>query len=171
MSNLCSPHSFYWKNTTIELTCIQPGDDQPLAEFLGHLSAQTLYLRYFAPIRVMEPDRIDREIARLRDSTQRTTLLGRVAGASNVVVVLEVAYRHDNTRAAEVAITIDDAFQRQGIGRTVFALLPDLLTCRPVDTIEATALAENVAVRKLFKQLGSYQVQRNGDALSYLAYL
>ncbi|HEU5087023.1 MAG TPA: GNAT family N-acetyltransferase [Roseiflexaceae bacterium] len=171
MPNPCVPRSFGWKNTRIELSCLQPGDDQALAEFLGRLSAQTLYLRYFAPIREMGSDRIEREIARLRNNQDRTTLLGRLAGEPAVVLVVEVAYRRNNTRAAELAITIDDAFQRQGIGRTVFALLPDLLACRSIDTIEATALAENVAVRKLFSQLGSYQVQRNGDAVSYLAYL
>jgi RimJ/RimL family protein N-acetyltransferase len=158
-----------WNGQTLSLSQVAPDDTLALTAFLRSLSARTLYMRYFVPLQLMAAERIDMEIARLLDSQSRLTLAGRLAGRAEIIAVVEIAFLGGNPQAAEIALTVDDVYQRQGIGRGIFARIPELLAGRCVEQIHATALAENIAVRKLFSTLGAYSMQRSGDTVAFQA--
>jgi RimJ/RimL family protein N-acetyltransferase len=124
-------------------------------------------MRYFVPL-VMSAKRIEHELARLFDDSH-VTYVGRLAGKTDIVVVVELGRLAEG--AAEIALTVEDTYQRQGIGRQVFALLPELLAQDDITRIEATALAENTAIRKLFAVFRDYSTSRSGDTVSYRAAL
>lgn len=167
LNKTTSHHFVTWNDKTLVLAPARLADYASLVKFLRRLSARTLYMRYFAALPSLSSERIQRELMRMFDGN-RTTLIGRLAGETDIIVVVEIAHRGSpGNGAAEIALTIDDAYQHKGIGRSIFALLPDILAKMSVKQIEATMLVENTAMRKLLSASGSYAVQASGDTVSY----
>jgi RimJ/RimL family protein N-acetyltransferase len=162
-----SHHFVTWNDKTLVLAPARLADYAALIRFLRRLSARTLYMRYFAPLASLSTERIQREIMRLFDGN-RTTLVGRLAGETDIIVLVELAHLGKRgTGSVEIALTVHDAYQRQGIGRSIFALLPGILATMRVEQLQATMLVENTAMRKLLSASGCYAMQASGDTVSY----
>lgn len=147
-------------------------EDAPALEaFLGSLSPQTLYRRYFTPLPNMSPARAQAEIARLMAGAERITLVGRHLGQPEIAVLVEIAFDPQQPGIAEAAVVVADAYQGQGIGSSVTAALPRLAPDTGVTEVRATALAENRAVGKLFAAIGPHTARRNGETIEYWARL
>jgi acetyltransferase len=142
-----------------EILLLRPlrADDTPaLATFFASLSPQTLYQRYFLPLPAMSPQHITDEIQRLnRLAMAGVVLLGRLIDHGSMVVLVEIARLDSDRSTAEIAMTVADAHQRQGIGRQMRAILPAVLAHHSIARVQAAALAENRAIMKLFGSAGA----------------
>lgn len=131
------------------------GDLRGLAEFFGGLSAETLFLRYLAPIPALDPAAACREARRLLDGGAAdhpvTVVLDH---RQQIVAVGELAREARDPAIGEIALVVGDAYQREGIGSALFADLVKLGPPRGITMLRGIALAQNQAVRRLFGRSG-----------------
>jgi acetate---CoA ligase (ADP-forming) len=166
------PAGLYVVTERGEVLVVRPlvrGDEPALEAFLGGLSPQTLYLRYFTPMPSLSNARAAAEIARLMGGGDRITLVGRRLDDREIVVVVEVAFDRERPGTAEVALVVADSHQGQGIGSSVAAALARLPPSAEVRGVRATALAQNRAVARLFAAVGPYRARRDGETTEYWA--
>lgn len=128
--------------------------DAPLLiEIFAHLSPQSRYLRFHEPLAAPEPERIEktaREIAALDPDQGRGWLaFANIRGHKTPVGgVRWVRVDGDN---AEVALTVRDDFQGQGIGRELLTLAILDASAGGVAKIVAVVHGSNQAIMQLLR--------------------
>ena len=120
--------------------------------FIESLSPQTRYERVFAH-RGLLPGEL-RRLVRF-DVRQEIALLAAAgAEADPQIVAVARLRRRAEPAAAEFAIVVGDAWQRQGIGARLLAALVDVARRAGIRTISGHTLATNVALKALCRALG-----------------
>ena len=134
---------------------VQPDDADLIVEMHQRLSAATIYNRYHSP-RV--PTR--QEIAQIcqLDGSNGRALVAAVGGKKAAVVALAY-YMHIDPQTAEMALLVEDGYQRQGIGKRLMQQLRDIAVAQGVYFFEAFVLPTNKAMLHLLQQNG--QVVQN----------
>lgn len=150
---------------------ISPNDKDLLASGLAHLSPESVYRRFLsakprfsaAELRYLtEIDHVDHEalIAVLADEPSR------------VVGVARFIRDPEDPTCAEVAVTVGDAYQGQGVGRYLGELLADAARDRGVQRFTATMLAENAAAHRLFAAISTrLETHRDGSVDELVVHL
>jgi acetyl coenzyme A synthetase (ADP forming)-like protein len=134
--------------STLRLRAPVAEDADALLEFFSGLSDQSRYLRFhgFAAVGpklvepVLEPDWQER-------GALLGTLDGRVAALANWV-------RLRDPRAAEVAFTVADGYQRRGIGIRLLERLAERAAAAGIEEFVAEVLADNTAMLAVFRDAG-----------------
>ncbi|HEY5170937.1 MAG TPA: GNAT family N-acetyltransferase, partial [Acidimicrobiia bacterium] len=131
----------------IELTVrpITIGDVERLASLFTRLSPSSVHFRFFSPI--PRPPRA--ALLRLADVDHcRRDALVALDG-DEIVAVARYDARPgagpETSRQAEIAITVEDAWQHRGVGRGLARRLAALAADRGYDTFVATMLPDNRA--------------------------
>jgi len=161
-SNGRAPEKALFRSTRGHLIAtrhVAPSDSGLLTELLSGLSAQSLFLRYCMPMPRMAPEMVAREAARLGQahSTRQLTVVALlyVGGVEQVIAVAELARDASSPAAAEIALVVADAYQRQGIGSALISHLVTAARRHGISTLHATALADNVGVRRMVARSGA----------------
>jgi GNAT superfamily N-acetyltransferase len=134
----------------IELTVrpITIADAERLARLFARLSPSSVHFRFFSPI--SRPPRA--ALLRLADVDHcRREALVALAGDEIVAVA-----RYDGragSHQAEIAVTVEDAWQHRGLGQLLAKRLGMLAVERGYDTFVATMLADNRAALGLVHKL------------------
>lgn len=128
---------------------IRPDDADALVAFHGRLSRETVYYRYFSLMPRLE----ERWLSRLVnvDYAERMAL---VAVLSDDIVGVGRYDRIGGTDHAEVAFTVEDAFQGQGVGTLLLERLVPIARANRIRAFEAEVLAENRRMLGVFKNTG-----------------
>ncbi|PTL58712.1 GNAT family N-acetyltransferase [Paraconexibacter algicola] len=141
---------------------VSPDDKALIAWGVSQLSRESSYLRFFSTrnklsageLRYLtEVDHVDHEalVAVLADDP--STLVG----------VARFVRQTDDPEAAEVAMTIGDPFQGQGVGRELLELLMEAGRERGIRRFVAIMLAENTGAQRLFGNAGPVlEIRRDG---------
>lgn len=79
-------------------------------------------------------------------------LIAEVPGSSIVALASCVAVADD---AADIAVLVEDSYQRQGIGSTMLRMLLAYVDHRGIDAVQATVLAEQEWILQLLRGFGS----------------
>jgi len=133
---------------------INPQDKDLLASGLAHLSPESVYRRFLsakprftaAELRYLtEIDHVDHE----------ALIAVLAADPSHVVGVARFVRDPEDPTCAEVAVTVGDPYQGQGIGRYLGVLIADAARDRGVQRFTATMLAENTAAHRLFAAIST----------------
>jgi GNAT superfamily N-acetyltransferase len=133
---------------TYEVRPISSDDVEALRRMFFRLSADTVYRRFFRPVR--EPrDSVLRYLCDV-DHDDRDAL---VATAGGEIVAVARYDRLGDTDEAEVAVVVEDAFQGQGIGHRLVEELAGLAQSRGMHVFTATMLGENRAASALLHTL------------------
>ena len=150
---------------------ISPHDKDLLASGLAHLSPESVYRRFLSAkprftageLRYLtEIDHVDHEavIAVLADDPTR------VVGVARFVRDLA------DPTCAEVAVTVGDPYQGQGVGRYLGAVIADAARDRGVYRFSATMLAENTAAHRLFASISTrLETHRQGSVDELVVHL
>jgi GNAT superfamily N-acetyltransferase len=161
-SDVVLPQTALFRSTRGRLIAarpVAPSDADMIGELLAGLSAQSLFLRYCMPMQRMAPETLAREIARLGQahSARRLSVvaLAGVGGVEQVIAVAELARDAGNLDAAEIALVVADAYQREGIGSALCAYLVAAARRQGLATLRALALTENVAIRRMVARGGA----------------
>jgi GNAT superfamily N-acetyltransferase len=149
----------------IDLTVrpIRVTDAEGLARMFGRLSRASIYFRFFSPVSQLPPAMLLRltEV----DHRRRDALVA-VAGDEIVAVARYDEVREVDeppTREAELAVTVEDAWQRRGLGQRLVRRLEMLARRRGYDGFVARILPENRAALELVHKLApDATVQFNG---------
>lgn len=137
---------------------IATDDAAALVRLFQRLSPRSIFQRFLAPIhRLPEP-----VLQRLVDVDHHCReALVAVRGEEIVAVA-----RYDSRcawREAEIALTVDDAWQRRGVASRLAPRLAELAVERCIDTFTATIAGENRAAIGLVRQLAPRASVRFAD--------
>jgi RimJ/RimL family protein N-acetyltransferase len=127
---------------------IEPDDAERLRRFFYRLSPETVYRRFFQLI----PHPRDAALQRLSNVDHRER--EAVVGVDGDEIVGVARYdRVQSTGEYEVAVVVEDAWQRHGIARALLAELTRLARTRGIKTFTGTVLTDNLPVQRLVKSV------------------
>lgn len=128
-------------------------DVERLARLFTRLSQASVHFRFFSPLR--SPPRA--ALLRLADvDHDRRDALVALDGDEIVAVARYDAVRTDSgepRREAEIAVTVEDAWQHRGLGKRLAARLAVLAGDRDYERFVATMLPDNRAALGLIRKL------------------
>ena len=128
---------------------ICPDDADALVAFHGRLSRETVYYRYFSPIPVLKEPWLSRLVN--VDYRDRMAL---VAVLSDDIIGVGRYDRLAATDHAEVAFTVEDAFQGHGVGTLLLERLVPVARANGIRAFEAEVLADNRRMLGVFADVG-----------------
>jgi len=135
-------------DTAVAIRPIDVSDAFRLRRMFARLSPETVYHRFFAPI----PQPRDAMLNHLAgvDHDRREALVATVG--NEVVGVARYEGRPDSDEA-EVAVTVEDAWQRRGLGTQLLARLARLGAQRGLHAFTAVVMGENTSAVRFLKRL------------------
>ena len=134
--------------TTLTVRPIVITDAEKLERFFTRLSPSSVYFRFFSPIR--RPPRA--ALLRLADvdHTRREAL---VALQGDDIVGVARYDAQPDTPQAEIAVTVEDAWQHRGVGSALAGRLAKLARDRGYERFTATMLPDNRAAVGFLRKL------------------
>ncbi len=128
---------------------ISPADSGALLRFHGHLSAESIRLRYFYPHKDLSPSEVahftqvdgEARVAFVVERTRELIAVGRYD-------------RLDDHRVAEVAFVVADAYQHHGLATTLLQHLANAARSAGIRRFIAEVLVENRAMLSVFHDAG-----------------
>ncbi len=135
---------------------VKASDERLFQEYLYRLSERSVYLRFFQRRKAFP-----RDLAQELVAVDYQDNLGIVATAGTSDTAPIVAAGHwmldANVNMAEVAFSVADEYQRQGIGTHLFRFMVRLARERGIRGFRATVMAANVGMRHIFEKSGYVQ--------------
>jgi GNAT superfamily N-acetyltransferase len=141
---------------TIEVRPIRPDDAAAMLALHGRLSERTRYLRFFSPYPHVLRNHLDRAVN--VDHEDREALV--VLCGSDIVAVGRYDRVSPGSSDAELALVVEDAYQRRGIGSTVLIHLARAALDSGIDRFVGTVLPANDAISRMIRSFG-YEVHRS----------
>ena len=136
----------------VEIRALRPDDRANMLDAVAHLSAQSLYRRFFGAKR----DFSEKEKAFYLnvDFVSHVALVVTIEKGGRTDIVGGARYIVVQSGTAEVAFAVVDEFQGQGIGTTLMRHLTFLARKAGLKEFIAEVLPENVAMLKVFEKSG-----------------
>lgn len=133
---------------------IKPSDADAIRRFHAAQSDESIYLRFFAPMRTLS----DRDIKRFTevDYVDRMALVATIRDE----IIGIGRYDRVSDHSAEVAFNISDHYHGKGISSVMLEHLAALAQFRDIDHFEAEVLPHNRKMLSVFAEAG-YQVDRH----------
>jgi RimJ/RimL family protein N-acetyltransferase len=140
--------------TPATIRVMRPDDRARLEEAFATLDRKSIYTRFFG-LRNELPERALDRIATI-DFVRLAGLVATVSGGAGEVVVASSTYvgLEDGSDAAEVAFTVADGHQGQGLGGRLLTAMADIARRHGVARFTAEVLADNAAMLKVFQRSG-----------------
>lgn len=129
---------------------IRGADAAGLQFFIRHLSLASRYSRFMMAIRELPADMLDKFVHPLRG--RDAAMIGSSPSAGIVGLAQYVA--DETGDGCEVAIVVDDAFHRLGLGTSLLTALMAVAGENGVRHVHADVLADNRAMLALARKLG-----------------
>jgi RimJ/RimL family protein N-acetyltransferase len=141
--------------TIVALRWIGPEDASRIRSGFEHLSPTSRYRRFFTPMPRLSEGMLQRLVAtdgwnHLAIGAETVPVFGGRRDAAGIARFHRLAER---PRAAEVAITVVDAFQRRGLGRILLRELARAARERDIDVLIANVLPDNEPMLRLIHRL------------------
>ncbi|WP_370892185.1 GNAT family N-acetyltransferase [Janibacter sp. GXQ6167] len=139
--------------TVAHLRPIRPDDAPGIHRFHAGQSEESIYLRFFAPLRTLS----ERDVARFTtvDYVDRMALV--VTHRDDIIGIGR--YDRIDPTAAEVAFNISDHYQGKGIGSVLLEHLAAIAEEHNITRFEAEVLPQNRKMLNVFSEAG-YEVSR-----------
>ena len=136
----------------LEIRALRPDDRQGLLAAVDHASAQSRYRRFFGAKRHFT----DKEIAFFLDVdfTNHVALVATADDNGERVIVGGARYVVTRPGQAEIAFTVVDQYQGQGIGAVLMRHLIGIARRSELAELTAEVLPDNAPMLKLFERCG-----------------
>ncbi|HSE72556.1 MAG TPA: GNAT family N-acetyltransferase [Nocardioidaceae bacterium] len=132
---------------------ITPDDRDLLIEFYGQVSAESKYMRFFAPM----PRLSERDVQRFTHVDHQDRVAFVLTVANKMIAVGRFDRLDHGSNEAEVAFLVQDAHQGRGIAQLLLEHLAQAGRERGVEKFVAEVLPENSRMIQIFRDAG-YQV-------------
>ena len=166
-----------WKlrdGASVTIRPIRPEDEPLMVNFHQTLSERSVYLRYFAPLK------LDQRIAHERLSRicfidydhEMAVVAERMnpkTGQREIMGVGRLSKLH-GTNEAEFALVVSDAWQRHGLGTQLLKLLVQVGRDEKLERVTAMMLADNREMQSVARKVG-FKVERIPGENEYRAEL
>jgi RimJ/RimL family protein N-acetyltransferase len=151
-----SQHSTLRDGTPLTIRAMRPDDRDRIVAAFGKLDANTIYTRFFAPRKEIPAASLDR-IAAI-DFVKLAGIVATIGSGAGETVIASATYvgipASDGAKAAEVAFTVEEDYQRQGLAGKLLAALAVLARRHGIGRFEAEVLASNGAMLSVFQRSG-----------------
>ena len=142
--------------TRVQIRVARPDDRDRIVAAVNELEPDSVYTRFFSMRRELTAAELDRITT--TDFTHFVGLLAAVGQGAGETVIGGATYvalpSANDTRAAEVAFTIEEDYQGQGLAGQLFAMLADIARQHGIQRFEAEVLAGNAPMLKVFERSG-----------------
>ena len=150
--------------STLRLRPPEQADASQLLDLYRGLSLESLHLRFHG-VPALTPALAERVLA--PDWVERGALIGTLAGTNGARVVAVATYdRLRDPAKAEVSFAVADALQGRGIGTRLLEQLAEIAGAHGIERFVAMVLPENVAMLRVFSDVG-FDVVRRLDPETY----
>jgi len=142
----------------IKIRPIRPEDEPAMVKFHEGLSDHSVFLRFFAAEQLSSRTAHERLVRScFIDYRRELALVAELPAMATsepeiIAVARMVKSREDNS--AEIAIVVNDRFQRQGLGTELVRRLVDVARAENLGSLVANFLAENRYMRWVLERLG-----------------
>lgn len=136
---------------TVALRVASSTDVSAAQQFVRGLSNRSRRNRFFSPLRELSPDQLER-LTRSRPPGALALVGETVEGARSRIVAM-AQYAACESRGAECAVVVDDAWQRQGLGIQLLRLLAGHATRAGLGAFTGYVLADNWPMLALLTRL------------------
>ena len=133
--------------TLVHIRSASPSDNERLQRLFYRLSPTTIYRRLCLPAPQVSHWAEHFAVLATGDGELRYAVVALLG--DEVLGVASFAQQAVTTRAAELAIVVEDAWQSQGIGRMLMAAVVDQARRRDIGVLTARILADNDRVLRL----------------------
>lgn len=152
--------------TTAVIRPVRPEDEPLLVKFHRTLSERSVYLRYFAPLK-LEERTAHEQLIRLSclDYDQEMALVAERrnpgTGRPEILAVGRLS-RWDSTRESEFALTVSDQWQGQGLGTHLLKSLVAVARAEKLTRVTGTILADNHEMLHVARKAG-FKIEHGPD--------
>ena len=140
----------------VQLRPVTPDDKPLLADGFNRLSPRARYLRFLAPAERLSAS----QLAYLSEIDHHDHVAWGVLDGESAAAVGRWVRYDDHPSAADVALTVLDAYQRRGIGRLLLEVLAVTARARGIGVLHFDVLAENEAMLALLASVGSIRTEQ-----------
>ena len=141
-------------NTLVRFRAIKPSDEEEMRRLFYRFSDESVYYRYFSPIRTMPHAKMQEYVN--VDFSQVLSIVGLVGEPGHGHIIAEARFIKEKSRPwAEVAFIVDEAYQGIGVATYLYKMLIRLAKDRGIQGFTAEVLASNKAMMKVFEKGGA----------------
>ncbi len=153
---------------TVTIRLMRPDDKQRLVVAFSRLDRQSIYTRFFS-FRKELPQGPLNHIERI-DLVRLAALVVTLGEGGEQIVIGSASYvadtAADGTREAEVAFTIEEDFQRQGLAGRLLDALAGIARRHGIQRLKAEVLAGNAPMLAVFQRCRlPMQMRRSGEVV------
>ena len=142
--------------TPVVIRVMRPDDRERLVAAFAKLEESSIYTRFMSHLREIPPRTLER-IAEI-DFVHVTGLVATIGAGSDEIVIGGASYyggvAADGQRFAEVAFTIEEDYQGQGLATRLFRALATIARRHGITRFTADVLARNAAMLAVFAHTG-----------------
>ena len=138
---------------TIRVRPIKPEDAPLLSDLFDSLSPQTIYFRFFTPLKSLPRHMLARFTQIDYDREIALVAIQESHNAEKMLAVSRVILAKDQ-KSAEFAILVSDSWQGKGIGAELLKRCLSISTERNIREVYGIVLAENTTMLALGRKLG-----------------
>jgi RimJ/RimL family protein N-acetyltransferase len=136
----------------VEIRALKPADRAGLRDAVAHMSEESLYRRFFAPRRTFTENEIQFYLN--VDFVNHVALVAVVDEAAGPAIAGAGRYIVSEPGRAEVAFSVDDTHQGQGIGSALMRHLVVIARASGLKALYAEVLPENAPMLAVFARSG-----------------
>jgi acyl-CoA hydrolase/RimJ/RimL family protein N-acetyltransferase len=143
----------FGKDINVRFRAIKPSDEESMRRLFYRCSDETVYTRYFSPIKTMPHSRMQEYVN--IDYSNTLAIVGLIGESGNGKIIAESRFvRQSSSSYADVAFIVDENYQNLGIAGCMYKTLIRLARERGIKGFTADVLASNKAMFKVFKKGG-----------------
>jgi GNAT superfamily N-acetyltransferase len=137
----------------IRFRAIKPSDEEEMRRLFYRFSDQSVYYRYFAPIKVMPHSKMQEYVN--VDFSRVLSIVGLVGESGQGHIISEARFIKDKSRPwADVAFVVDEQYQGLGIASFLYKMLIRYARDRGIQGFTADILVSNKAMMNVFEKGG-----------------
>jgi acetate---CoA ligase (ADP-forming) len=144
--------------STVHVRPTRAGDEAAILAFLGGLSEESRYFRFFSGAPNLKEAARRAAISDLHERCNLVAIMGVEPS-----IVAQAGYVRSGTDRAEVAFAVGEAFQGRGISTILLGQLADIAHVVGIPTFEASVLGENHRMIGVFRESG-FKVSTHASA-------
>jgi len=152
--------------TVVTLRPLRADDRQRVAEAVHGLDPQTIYTRLFSHRKELTEAGLDR-IMRV-DDEREVVIMATTGSGVGEAVIGGGRYVVTGEGRAEIAFTVEEDYQGQGVAGRLFAALVEVARQRGIAVFEAEVLAENPSMLRVFERTGLPMRKRSEGGIVHL---
>jgi len=137
---------------TVQVRALRPEDRADLLAAIGRFSVQSRFQRFFTFKRGFTDQEADFYVN--VDFVDHVALVAVATDGAKPVIVAGARYIVVGPGKAEVALAIDDGYQRQGLGKALLRHLAAIARAGTVNEFVADILPHNTAMLRVFEASG-----------------